>query len=117
SAARRARVASPVACHSDESALGVVMLILLFIVILAGVPAAIAVALFKYRLYDLDLVVSKALVYGILAGLFTIVYVALVIGLGTIVGDRGNSFLTILTAVAVAVAFQPVRERVRHLDD
>jgi signal transduction histidine kinase len=108
-------LASLVACNCDESALGVVMIILLFIVILAGVPAAIAVALFKYRLYDLDLVVSKALVYGILAGLFTLVYVALVIGVGTIVGDRGNSFLTILTAVAVAVAFQPVRERVRHL--
>jgi signal transduction histidine kinase len=45
------------------------------------------------------------------------VYVALVIGLGTIVGDRGNSLLTILTAVAIAVAFQPVRERVRHLAD
>ena len=42
-------------------------------------------------------------------------YVALVIGVGTVVGDRGNSFLTILTAVAIAVAFQPVRERVRHL--
>jgi signal transduction histidine kinase len=106
---------SLIACHCDESALGVVMIILLFIVILAGVPAAIAVALFKYRLYDLDLVVSKALVYGILAALFTLVYVALVIGVGAIVGDRGNSFLTIVTAVAIAVAFQPVRERVRHL--
>jgi signal transduction histidine kinase len=108
-------LASLVACSCDETGLGVVMFILLFIVILAGVPAAIAVALFKYRLYDLDLVVSKALVYGILAALFTLVYVALVIGVGTIVGDRGNSFLTILTAVAIAIAFQPVRERVRHL--
>ncbi len=62
---------------------------LVFIVLL-GVPASIAVALFKYRLYDLDLVVSKALVYGILAALFTLVYVALVIGVGTIVGDRGT---------------------------
>jgi signal transduction histidine kinase len=108
-------LASLVACNCDQTRLGVVMFILLFIVILAGVPAAIAVALFKYRLYDLDLVVSKALVYGILAAMFTLVYVALVIGVGTVVGDRGNSFLTILTAVAVAVAFQPVRERVRHL--
>jgi signal transduction histidine kinase len=108
-------LASLVACNCDESALGVVMFILLFIVILAGVPAAIAVALFKYRLYDLDLVVSKALVYGILAALFTLVYVALVIGVGTIVGDQGNSFLTIVTAVAIAIAFQPLRERVRHL--
>jgi signal transduction histidine kinase len=108
-------LASLIACSCDETGLGVVMFILLFIVILAGVPAAIAIALFKYRLYDLDLVVSKALVYAILAALFTLVYVGLVIGVGTVVGDRGNSFLTILTAVAIAVAFQPVRERVRHL--
>ena len=108
-------LASLVACNCDESAVGVVMFTALVFILVFGVPASIAVALFKYRLYDLDLVVSKALVYGILAALFTLVYVALVIGVGTIVGDRGNSFLTILTAVAIAVAFQPVRERVRHL--
>jgi hypothetical protein len=106
---------SLVACGCDETAVAVVAFTALVFIILLGVPGAIAVAVFKYRLYDLDLVVSKALVYGILAALFTLVYVALVIGVGTIVGDRGNSFLTILTAVAIAVAFQPVRERVRHL--
>ena len=105
---------SLVACGCDETAVAVVSFTALIFIILLGVPGAIAVALFRYRLYDLDLVVSKALVYGILAALFTLVYVALVIGIGTVVGDRGNSFLTILTAVAIAVAFQPVRERVRH---
>ena len=108
-------LASLSACSCDESAVAVVMFTALIFIILLGVPASIAVALLKYRLYELDLVVSKALVYGILAALFTLVYVALVIGVGTVVGDRGNSFLTILTAVAIAVAFQPVRERVRHL--
>jgi signal transduction histidine kinase len=108
-------LASLVACGCDESVVAVIAFTALIFIILLGVPGAIAVALFKYRLYDLDLVVSKALVYGILAALFTLVYVALVIGVGTIVGDRGNSFLTIVTAVAIAVAFQPVRERVRHL--
>ena len=43
----------------------------LVFILLVGLPAAITVALFRYRLYDLDLVVSKALVYGILAALFT----------------------------------------------
>ncbi len=108
-------LASLIACGCDETIVGVVAFTALILIILFGVPASIALALFKYRLYDLDLVVSKALVYGILAALFTLVYVALVIGVGTLVGDRGNSFLTIVTAVAIAVAFQPVRERVRHL--
>jgi signal transduction histidine kinase len=110
-------LASLVACNCDESAVAVVMFTALIFIILLGVPASIAVALFKYRLYDLDIVVSKALVYAILAAVFTLVYIALVIGVGTVVGDRGNSFLTILTAVAIAVAFQPVRERVRHVAD
>ncbi len=108
-------LASLIACGCDETFVGVVAFTVLIFIILFGVPASIALALFKYRLYDLDLVVSKALVYGILAALFTLVYVALVIGVGTLVGDRGNSFLTIVTAVAIAVAFQPLRERVRHL--
>jgi hypothetical protein len=110
-------LASLIACNCDESAVAVVMFTALIFIVLLGVPASIGVALFKYRLYDLDIVVSKALVYAILAAAFTLVYVALVIGVGTVVGDRGNSFLTILTAVVVAVAFQPVRERVRRFAD
>ena len=42
------------------------------------------------------------------------VYVSILIGVGTAVGDRGNSFLITLAAVAIAIAFQRVRERVRH---
>jgi signal transduction histidine kinase len=108
-------LASLVACHCDESPIAVVMFTILIFIIAFGVPAAIAVALFKYRLYDLDLVVSKALVYGLLAAVFTAVYLAIVIGVGTLVGDRGSSFLTVVTAVAIAVAFQPIRQRVTHL--
>jgi len=106
---------SLIVCLCDDTLVAEIMFILIAFILLLGVPATIVLALFKYRLYDLDLVVSKALVYAILAGLFTLVYVALVIGVGSVVGDRGNSFLTIVTAVAIAVAFQPVRERVRHL--
>jgi signal transduction histidine kinase len=108
-------LASLVACACDESVIAVVMFTTLIFIILFGVPASIAVALFKYRLYDLDLVVSKALVYGLLAVAFTIVYVAIVIGVGTLIGESGNLFLTVLTAVAIAIAFQPVRQRVQRL--
>jgi signal transduction histidine kinase len=104
-----------VACQCDNAPIATVAFTGLTAVIVFGVPAAIAVALMKYRLYDLDIVVSKALVYGLIAALFTAVYVAIVIGVGTVVGDRGSPFLTTLAAVAIAVTFQPVRERVRHL--
>ena len=106
---------SLIACHCDESPVAVVMFTILAGLLLFGIPATIFVALFKYRLYDLDLVVSKALVYGLLAAVFTGIYVLIVVGVGTIVGDRGSPFLTVVTAVAIAVSFQPVRDRARHL--
>ena len=77
----------------------------------------IAVAVLKYRLYDLDFVISKTVVYGSLAAFFTIVYLAVVIGLGTAVGSTHNPFLTVAAATVIAVAFNPVRERAKRLAD
>jgi signal transduction histidine kinase len=70
---------------------------------------AIAVAVLKYRLYDIDIVISKAVLYGSLAAFVTAVYVGLVAGVGTLAGGRGTPLLTALAAAVVAVAFQPVR--------
>ena len=71
---------------------------------------AIAVAMLKYRLYDIDIVISKAVLYGSLAVFITAVYVGLVAGVGTLVGHRGSPLLAALAATVVAVAFQPVRQ-------
>ena len=78
---------------------------------------AVAVAVLKYRLYDIDVVVSKTVVYGLLAAFFTFVYIAVVIGLGTAVGSSRNPLLTVGAATVIAVAFNPVRERARRLAD
>ena len=79
--------------------------------------AAIAVAILKYHLYAIDLVIHKTLVYGALAVGITVVYVAVVVGLGALVGTRGESSLalSLLVTALVAVAFQPLRERVQRL--
>jgi signal transduction histidine kinase len=108
-------LASLVGCRCDESPIAVVSFLVLIFIVLFGVPASIAVALFKYRLYDLDLVVNKTLVYGLLAAVFTLVYAAIVIGVGTIIGGRESPLLTMVAAVAIALGFQPVRQRVTHL--
>jgi signal transduction histidine kinase len=73
-------------------------------------PVTIAIAVLRFHLYDLDVVVRKAVVYAALAVFATGVYLALVVGLGTWLG-RGDSFLTMLAAVVVAILFQPVRAR------
>jgi signal transduction histidine kinase len=77
--------------------------------------AAIAVAVLKYRLYDIDLVISKAVLYGSLAVFITAVYAALVVGVGTLAGNTRSPLLAALAAAVVAVAFQPVRQRAGRL--
>jgi signal transduction histidine kinase len=80
-------------------------------------PASIAIAILRYRLYDIDLVISRALVYGSLAVFITAVYVGIVVGIGTLVGSGGrpNIALSIVATAIVAVAFQPVRERLQKV--
>ena len=89
------------------------------LVILLGfgiaVPVSCAIAILKFGLYDLDIVVSKTVVYAVLAAFFTAVYLAVVVGIGTAVGSRRNPFLTLVAAALIAVAFNPVREQAKHV--
>jgi signal transduction histidine kinase len=71
---------------------------------------AIGVAVLKYRLYGIDIVISKAVLYGSLAVFITAVYAGLVVGVGTLVGNRRSPLLAALAAAVVAVAFQPARQ-------
>jgi signal transduction histidine kinase len=75
----------------------------------------IGIAVLKYRLYGIDIVISKAVLYGSLAAFITVVYVGLVVGVGTLVGNRGSTLLSALAAAIVAVAFQPLRRRAGRL--
>jgi signal transduction histidine kinase len=79
-------------------------------------PATIGFAVLKYRLYDIDLVISRAVVYGALAIIIAAVYVGLVVGIGSIVG-RGtgaNLILSLVATAIVALAFQPARARLQR---
>jgi signal transduction histidine kinase len=76
---------------------------------------AIAIAILKYRLYGIDFVISKAVLYGSLAVFITAVYAALVVGVGTLAGNTRSPLLAALAAAVVAVAFQPVRRRAERL--
>jgi signal transduction histidine kinase len=85
-------------------------------VLLLAIPIAIGVALFKYRLYDIDNVISRALVYGALAAFITAVYVGIVVGIGALIGNGApNLVLSIIATAIVAVAFQPLRERLNRI--
>ena len=83
----------------------------------ALVPIAIGIAIFRYHLYDIDVVINKTLVYGSLAVFITGVYVAIVVGIGSLAqrGAHPSLGLSIVATAVVAVAFQPVRELVQRL--
>jgi signal transduction histidine kinase len=80
-------------------------------------PFAIAIAILKQRLYDIDIVINKTLLFGAMAAFITLVYVAIVVGLGRLAGTSGrpNLALSILATAIVAVAFQPIRERLQYV--
>jgi signal transduction histidine kinase len=85
--------------------------------VLACIPVAMGVAILTRRLYDIDVIVNKTVVYVSLAAFITAVYIALVVGIGQAIGqpDKAGFGLSILATAVVAVAFQPVRERVQRL--
>ena len=81
------------------------------VVALFGVPAAMAIAILRHRLYDIDVIISRAVVYGLLSAAFTGVYIGIVLGIGAFVGHQGGPVLTIAAAVTIALLFQPLRRR------
>ena len=79
------------------------------------IAVAVGISILRYRLYDIDVVINKAVVFTVLAAFITAVYAGVVVGLGRLlpVGD-GNLGLAIAATAVVAVAFEPVRLRVQH---
>ncbi len=79
------------------------------------VAVAVAIAVLRYRLYDIDIVINRSLVFVVLAGFITAVYAGVVVGLGRLlpVGENNLGLAVVATAL-VAVAFEPVRVRVQH---
>jgi hypothetical protein len=82
-----------------------------------ALPVAAGIAIFKHRLYDIDLVISRTLAYGSLAVFITAVYVGIAVGIGALIGGGGkpNLALSIVATAIVAIGFQPVRERVQRV--
>jgi signal transduction histidine kinase len=94
-----------------------VLFTLTFTTLIVGIPVACGIAILRYRLYDLDVVVKKAVVFALLAAFVTAVYGLVVGGIGAIVGAKSNALLSFVAAALLAIAFQPVRSRARRLAD
>jgi signal transduction histidine kinase len=79
-----------------------------------SVPLAIGFAILRYRLWDIDLIINRTLVYGTLTVSVIGLYVLVVVGLGTLLQAQGNVFLSLLATGIIAVLFQPLHERLQR---
>jgi signal transduction histidine kinase len=86
----------------------VIQLFMLFL------PLTIAVAILRYHLWDIDIIINRTLVYGALTISVIGVYVILVGSLGTTIQARGNLLISILATGLVAVLVQPLRDRLQR---
>jgi hypothetical protein len=82
----------------------------------ALLPLATGAAILRYRLYDLDRIISRTLAYGLLTLLLGLGYAAVVLGLGRLL-PQGSSPVVAGATLAVAAVFQPARRRIQQAVD
>ena len=88
----------------------------------ASLPLAIGVAIFRYHLWDIDILINRTLVYGSLTALLALIYFGLVIGLESLVrlftGQASQSpVIIVASTLAIAALFQPLRKRIQAIID
>jgi two-component system NarL family sensor kinase len=80
----------------------------------AAFPTAVGIAILKYRLYAIDLIINRTLVYSALTACVVGIYVLVVGYLGAVFRSNGNLIISLVGTGLVAVLFQPLRERLQR---
>lgn len=83
-------------------------------VIVLLIPLTIGFAMLRYRLWEVDLLLNRTLVYGLLTACSIGLYLLVVVGLGTLLSAGGNLFFSLLATALIAVLFHPLRERLQR---
>jgi hypothetical protein len=93
---------------------------LLLLASLTGLPIAVGVAILRYRLYDIDILINRTLVYGSLTAILALVYLGGVVGLQgafRALTGQGSTLAVVASTLAIAALFNPLRRRVQAFVD
>lgn len=113
-------VFAPEALATEESPLWMALLQNAVLMSYAGVPIAVGFAVLKYRLYDIDILINRALVYAVLTATLALVYVGSVVGLQAALRaltGQESTLAVVASTLAIAALFNPLRRRVQAFVD
>ncbi len=92
----------------------------LMVLSFAGIPVAIGFAVLRYRLYDIDVIINRALVYGVLTASLVAVYLGGVVSLQTVLRaltGEGSQLAIVVSTLTIAALFNPFRRRIQGFID
>jgi hypothetical protein len=84
-------------------------------------PLSFAIAILRYRLWDIDIIIRRTLIYGVLTSALALIYAVTVVALQLlfpfVTGQRQSELATVLSTLAIAALFVPLRARIQNLID
>ena len=86
-------------------------------IVIPAVPVVICVAVLRYRLYDIDIIINRTLVYTSLTVVLAICYAAVTLTLGAVFGDPRSPLITACSTLTAAAVVRPVRNRIQQVVD
>ncbi len=85
-----------------------------------GVPVAIGIAILRYRLFDIDVLINRTLVYGTLTAVLALLYIASIVSVGVLLRPlvgANSDLAVVVSTLAIAAVFSPLRRRVQWVID
>jgi MFS family permease len=106
--------------NSAATVVGGLLLLVALVGIAVGIPVAVGLAILRYRLYEIDRIINRTLVYALLTAVLGLGYAGVVLMLGQLFGGVGGnppSWAVAGATLAIAALFQPLRRRIQQAVD